>query len=218
MPNKVLAEPDDVEFHMSQVKLDEQIEECNDKLTELNKDFELTLTKLKDDPKGGRLARKGLSAELASQFKEQAIYQGKKNEIRKTMEAFEKQIAAIGRTILTKQKQVHPVYNRVNLLDQGVRDLERRMTTQTLDRQTERQLIAEIEKVRKSRAPLEEIENLREEINVCRKKKAEAAEGFPELNQILKCIREEIDRLKEQETDMQSGTQDLNDHLNEINE
>jgi phenylalanyl-tRNA synthetase alpha subunit len=102
MPNKVLAEPDDVDFHMSQVKLDEQIEECNEKLTELNKDFELTLTKLKDDPKGGRVARKGLSGELQSQFKEQAIYQSKKNEIRKVMEAFEKQIAAIGRTILTK--------------------------------------------------------------------------------------------------------------------
>lgn len=134
------------------------------------------------------------------------------------MEAFEKQIAAVGRSILTKQKLVHPVYNRIDLLDQGVRDLERRMTTQTLDRQTERQLIAEIEKVRKSRASLEEIEKLRDETTALRKKKAGAAEGFPELNQILKCIREEIDRLKETETDMQSGTQDLNDHLNEINE
>ena len=64
MPNKILSEPDDVEFHMSQVKLDEQIEECNVKLIEMNKDFEITLTKLKDDPKGGRAARKGLSAEL----------------------------------------------------------------------------------------------------------------------------------------------------------
>jgi lipid II:glycine glycyltransferase (peptidoglycan interpeptide bridge formation enzyme) len=74
MPTKILSEPDDVEFHMSQVKLDEQIEECNEKLTEMNKDFELTLTKLKDDPNGGRIARKNLSAELQSQFKEQAIY------------------------------------------------------------------------------------------------------------------------------------------------
>ena len=59
---------------ISDVKLDEQIEECNEKLTEMNKDFELSLTKLKDDPNGGHIARKNLSAELQSQFKEQAIY------------------------------------------------------------------------------------------------------------------------------------------------
>jgi len=113
---------------------------------------------------------------------------------------------------------VHPVYNRIDTLEDGVRDLERRLTTQTLDRQTEKQCISEIDKVKNSRPVLDEIEKLRDQITACRKTKTQSAEGFPELNQILKCIREEIDRLKEQEKDMLSGTSDLNENLNEINE
>jgi hypothetical protein len=56
------------------------------------------------------------------------------------------------------------------------------LTTQTLDRQTERQLISEIDKVKKSRPALDEIEKLRDEVTACRKKKTESAEGFTELN------------------------------------
>ena len=43
MPARILAEPDDVEYHMTQMKLDEQIEECNEQLKDLNKNFEVTL-------------------------------------------------------------------------------------------------------------------------------------------------------------------------------
>lgn len=64
------------------------------------------------------------------------------------------------------------------------------MTTQTIDRQIERQMVAEIEKIKKSRPLLEEIEDMRKEINVLRKSKNKAAEGFPENNVILKAIRE----------------------------
>jgi hypothetical protein len=51
-------------------------------------------------------------------------------------------------------------------------------------------MVAEIEKIKKSRPLLEEIEDMRKEINVLRKSKNKAAEGFPENNVILKAIRE----------------------------
>ena len=70
------------------------------------------------------------------------------------------------------------------------------MSTSTLDRMTERQLIQEVEKIKKSRPTLNEIEELRKQIANLRKEKSKAMEGFPENTAILKCIRQEIDALK----------------------
>lgn len=83
----------------------------------------------------------------------------KKNEIRKTLEVFEKQILEIERKILFKMKTVHPVYNKLALIEKGVSELQKRMSTSTLDRLTERQLVAEIEKIKKSRPALQDIED-----------------------------------------------------------
>ena len=63
------------------------------------------------------------------------------------------------------------MYNRINLLESGIKDLEKRLSTTTLDRLTERQLIAEIDKIKKSRPVLDEIEKLRDEIKAIRVKK-----------------------------------------------
>jgi hypothetical protein len=49
----------------------------------LDQEFEINLEALKSDPVGGRSQKSVLSKELQEQFKEQSIYQGKKNEIRK---------------------------------------------------------------------------------------------------------------------------------------
>jgi len=99
-------------------------------------------------------------------------------------------------------KTVHPVFNKLVLVDQGVAELTKRMTTSTLDRLTERQLIAEVEKIKRSRPALTEIEEFRKQIQNLRKEKSKAAEGFPENDAILKCIREEIDALKVRSGDM----------------
>ena len=53
------------------------------------------------------------------------------------------------------------MYNKLDLVEKGIAELSKRMTTQTLDRQIERQMIAEIDKIKKSRPMLEEIEELR---------------------------------------------------------
>lgn len=71
-----------------------------------------------------------------------------------------------------------------------MQELSKRMSTQTLDRQIERQMVAEIEKIKKSRPIVEEIEALKTQINVLRKAKNSKAEAFPENNMILKAIRE----------------------------
>jgi len=146
--------------------------------------------------------RRELQDELQSQFKEQKIYMNKKNEIRKNLEVFEKQILEIERKILFKIKTVHPVYNKLDLIEKGVAEIQMRMSTSTLDRLTERQLISEIAKIKASRPILREIEDFRKGILNLRKEKNKAAEGFPENDAILKCIREEINALKERQSNM----------------
>lgn len=82
-PTKLFSEPDDVEYHESTQKLEEQISALQAKFPELDQEFEINLEALKSDPVGGRSQKSVLSKELQEQFKEQSIYQGKKNEIRK---------------------------------------------------------------------------------------------------------------------------------------
>lgn len=54
------------------------------------------------------------------------------------------------------------------------------MTTQTLDRQTEKNLIGEIAKIKASRPILQEIEEIRKEKDVLRADRKKAMEGFPQ--------------------------------------
>jgi predicted nucleic acid-binding Zn-ribbon protein len=134
------------------------------------------------------------------------------------MDVIDKKIIDCERRIQFKQKQVHPVYNKVNLIEDGVEALEKRMTTQTNDRQTEKNLIVEIAKIKASRPILVEIDEIRKEKDGLRGERKKVMEGFPQNDQILKAIRSEIDRLKGQERDMNSQTSVFSDKLGEIKE
>jgi hypothetical protein len=63
-PTKMFAEPDDVEYHESQQKIEEQISALQAKFPEMDQEFEINLEALKSDPIGGRQQKSVLSKEL----------------------------------------------------------------------------------------------------------------------------------------------------------
>jgi len=134
------------------------------------------------------------------------------------MDIVDKKIIGCETRIGHKQRLVHPVYNKLNLIEDGIEALDKRMTTQSNDRQTEKNLIVEIAKIRASRPVLIEIDEIRKEKDGFRAERKKCMEGFPQNDQILKAIRAEIDRLKGQERDMSSQTSVFSDKLGEIKE
>jgi len=96
------------------------------------------------------------------------------------MDVIDKKIIDCERRIQFKQKLVHPVYNKINLIEDGIEAIEKRMTTQTNDRQTEKNLIGEIAKIKASRPILKEIDEIRKEKDELRGDRKKVMEGFPQ--------------------------------------
>lgn len=99
----------------------------------------------------GQQARNPIQKEIRAQFDELKIYTEKKTKILAGIETIETQIKDLMKQRDKLRQQVHPIYNDPDKLAKGIKELERRLTTESLDRQTELKIVKEIEQVKKSK-------------------------------------------------------------------
>lgn len=89
--------------------------------------------------------------ELKEHFDEQKVFIGQKRSIMKLREEADRQIQDIIKEISKQMKQCHPTYNNLEDLEKGEKILNRRIETNTLTSQKERELIKEIKQIKDSR-------------------------------------------------------------------
>lgn len=95
---------------------------------------------------------------------------------------------------------VHPIYNDPEKLLKGIKELERRLTTESLDRQTEKNIVKEIEQVKASKPIFAKMEELSKKHAVKKQEMLEAGVDLPDLNKVIAKIKATIYTVKEKET------------------
>jgi len=97
------------------------------------------------------------------------------------------------------RQQVHPIYNDPEKLAKGIKELERRLTTESLDRATENKIVKEIEQVKQSKPVFAKMDELSKKIESKKEEKSAAGGDLPELKKVIKNIKAEIDKIKQKE-------------------
>jgi chromosome segregation ATPase len=194
-PKRILTEPDDVAYHMKIAEIDEKVEALNVDI----KDINATFTQERNDMIDGQQARNPIKKELSEQFAELKIFSDKKVAILAKIESIESQIKDLNKQRDKLRQQVHPIYNDAGSLAAGVKALERRLTTESLDRYTELKIVKEIEQVKKSQPLFDEIDKLTKKMEAKKAEKQQASVELPELSKVIKKIKTVIDSIKERE-------------------
>ena len=91
---------------------------------------------------------------------------------------------------------MHEKYNKVELLEKGVKELERKMTITSTNIQQEKQIIREIEFIKQSKPFIEEFNKQNEIIYKKKKEKYEISQPLNGLKSQLQVLRSRITELK----------------------
>jgi|688.fasta_scaffold146734_3 chromosome segregation ATPase len=129
-PKSMLSEPDDVAYHLKTAEIDEKIEVLNKEIKEIDSKLKQESSDMID----GQQARNPIQKELKSHFEELKIYTEKKRLIYANIEKLESQSTDLSKQRDKLRLNVHPIYNNIDKLEKGVKELERRLTTQSLAR------------------------------------------------------------------------------------
>lgn len=129
-PKSILSEPDDVGYHMKIVEIDEKIESLNKEIKEIDSKSKQESSDMID----GQQARNPIQKEIKAHFDELKIYTEKKRAIFANIENLNNQYKDLGKARDKLRQQVHPIYNDPEKLAKGIKELERRLTTESLDR------------------------------------------------------------------------------------
>ena len=94
------------------------------------------------------------------------------------------------------EKKVHKTYNKVDLLEKGVKELERKLQVTSTDGRQEKEIIKEMQFIRESRPYLEEIAVLNSIIYTKKKEKYEISQPLGPLKDEAKELQSKIDAFK----------------------
>lgn len=181
---------------MKTVEIDEKIEAINNEI----KGTDSKLKQESSDMIDGQQARNPIQKELQAHFAELKIYTDKKRAIFANIEKYGNQIKDLSKQRDKLRMQVHPIYNDPEKLVKGIKELERRLCTESLDRQTEKNIVREIEQVKSSRPVFAQIEEINQKQTVKKELKVEAGVELPELNKVISKIKATIEKVKEKES------------------
>lgn len=76
------------------------------------------------------------------------IYKNQKREIYQKIEVISNQVTKLEVERAGFSKRVHPVYNTPFLLKKGVNELEHRLETTSMDKNAEKKIVLEIDKIK----------------------------------------------------------------------
>jgi chromosome segregation ATPase len=112
---------------------------------------------------------------------------------------------------------VHPIYNKLDKLDKGIKELERKLTVTSTTGKDEREIIKQMAFIKESRPYLEEIEVLREFINQKKKQKYDAGIDLTPLKEEAKELTKRINELKKSQEQAQETRENIQKSLDKIN-
>lgn len=115
---------------MKIVEIDEKIESLNKEIKEIDSKSKQESSDMID----GQQARNPIQKEIKAHFDELKIYTEKKRAIFANIENLNSQYKDLGKARDKLRQQVHPIYNDPEKLAKGIKELERRLTTESLDR------------------------------------------------------------------------------------
>lgn len=113
-------------------------------------------------------------------------------------------------------KQCHPTYNNLDDLEKGEKILNRRIETNTLTSQKERDLIREIKQIKDSRPFIIQKAKLQAEIDSLRQKQKKDSEELPAINKMLDSIKQRIEKVKGKTTAIEDTKVSYQDQLSQI--
>lgn len=94
------------------------------------------------------------------------------------------------------EKKIHKTYNKLDLLDKGIKDLERKLQITSTTGKQEKELIKEMQFIKESRVYLEEVTQLNQFIYEKKREKYEISQPIGPLKEEAKELQSKIDSFK----------------------
>ncbi len=116
------------------------------------------------------------------------------------MEVLNKKMQDVNRELDRHRKAVHPVYNSLDKLEKGVKELEQTLMTHSWKRAEEKSLINEIEQVKSSKKIFVKIEEERAKLAELKQQREVIKTSLTPVNQIVNALKEKIGQVKSQES------------------
>lgn len=115
------------------------------------------------------------------------------------------------------EKKINPAYNKVDLIDKGIKELERKLTTTSTDGKQEKQLIKEMQFIRDSRPFIEEVTLLKDLIFKKKKEKYDVSVPIQALKEEQKALQTKIDAFKKSQDQAKESKEQIQKALDKIN-
>ena len=138
---------------------------------------------------------------------EKNIYYNEKKEGMLKVEKVEQKIQALEAEKRKQRRNIHPEYNTVELLNKGLKDLDKRMTQHTISKNEETRIMREMDQIKKSRPVFDEIEKLNQQVIELKKEKQEVYDSLAPTKKIIAQIQEKISKVQKQDDEFEDDKQ-----------
>jgi chromosome segregation ATPase len=129
-------------------------------------------------------------------FEQMKLNSDERKRIYAIVEELNKAISEAENRKVKAEKKVHKTYNKIDLLDKGVKELERKLQVTSTDGKQEKEIIKEMQFIKESRPYLEEIAGLNQIIYQKKKEKYEVSQPIGPLKEEAKELQTKIDSFK----------------------
>jgi uncharacterized coiled-coil DUF342 family protein len=136
------------------------------------------------------------SKEMKQLFEQMKLNSDERKRIYAIVEELNKAISEAENRKVKAEKKVHKTYNKIDLLDKGVKELERKLQVTSTDGKQEKEIIKEMQFIKESRPYLEEIAGLYQIIYQKKKEKYEVSQPIGPLKEEAKELQTKIDTFK----------------------
>lgn len=135
LPKKLLEQPDEATYHKLQAEVDEKVEAINLKVKDLGERFTERLQQLKaasrankdaGSEEGGLALTPSASKELKSLFEQVKEKDTERKIIYSQIELLNSEISDAENKKAKAEKKINPTYNKVELIEKGIKELERK--------------------------------------------------------------------------------------------
>ena len=169
-----------------------------------------------DGGEGGALPP-SLTKEVRALFEEMKANTEERRRIYAVVEELNRQIQEAEGKKAKAEKRVHKTYNKVEMLEKGVKELERRLQVTSTDGKQEKEIIKEMQFIRESRPYLEEIAALNQIIYQKKKEKYEVSQPIGPLKEQAKELQAKIDTFKKTQEQAKESKETIQKALDKIN-
>ena len=146
--------------------------------------------------KEGQLGRNPIKEQLRELFGEVKQYNEERKQRFDEIDDINRRMQDVIREQDKLKKSIHPDYQDESKLERGVKELERRLTTNDWGRAEEERLIKEIDMVKQSRPFFAKIERTRKEFNDLKEERERVKKSMEPTNKIIRALNEQINKVK----------------------